>query len=60
MTHPITNPNIQKIQEYGSGSYLASDVTVLLDIVDKNAVTDVPVSQKKRSSKVDSAIILTC
>ena len=32
---------------YGSGSYLASDVTVLLDIVDKNAVTDVPVSQKE-------------
>ncbi|WP_201625187.1 cysteine protease StiP domain-containing protein [Psychrobacter immobilis] len=47
MTHPITNPNIQKIQEYGSGSYLASDVTVLLDIVDKNAVADVPVSQKE-------------
>ncbi len=32
---------------YGSGSYLTSDVTVLLDIVDKNAVTDVPVSQKE-------------
>lgn len=47
MTHPITNPNIQKIQEYGSGSYLASDVTVLLNIVDKNAVADVPVSQKE-------------
>ena len=47
MTHPITNPNIQKMQEYGSGSYLASDVTVLLDIVDKNAVADVPVSQKE-------------
>lgn len=39
--------NIQKIQEYGSGSYLASDVTVLLDIVDKDAVADVPVSQKE-------------
>lgn len=47
MTHPLTNPNIQKIQEYGSGSYLASDVTVLLDIVDKDAVADVPVSQKE-------------
>lgn len=47
MTHPIANPNMRKIQEYGSGSYLASDVTVLLDIVDKNAVADVPVSQKE-------------
>ena len=47
MTHPLTNPNIQKTQEYGSGSYLASDVTVLLDIVDKDAVADVPVSQKE-------------
>jgi len=47
MTHPITNPNIQKIQAYGSGSYLARDVTVLLDIVDKDAVADVPVSQKE-------------
>ena len=47
MIHPMTNPNIQKIQAYGSGSYLASDVTVLLDIVDKDAVADVPVSQKE-------------
>ncbi len=47
MTHPLTNPNMRKIQEYGSGSYLASDVTVLLDIVDKDAVADVPVSQKE-------------
>ena len=47
MTHPIANPNMRKIQEYGSGSYLASDVTVLLNIVDKNAVADVPVSQKE-------------
>ena len=47
MTHPIANPNMRKIQEYGSGSYLASDVTVLLDIVDKDAVADVPVSQKE-------------
>lgn len=47
MTHPITNSNIQKMQEYGSGSYLTSDVTVLLDIVDKDDVADVPVSQKE-------------
>lgn len=47
MTHPITNPNIQKMQAYGSGSYLSSDVTVLLDIVDKASVADVPVSQKE-------------
>jgi len=38
---------MRKMQEYGSGSYLASDVTVLLNIVDKNAVADVPVSQKE-------------
>ncbi|WP_440454641.1 cysteine protease StiP domain-containing protein [Psychrobacter sp. ASPA161_9] len=43
----MTNPNIQKLEKYGSGSYLASDVTVLLGIVDKDAVTDVPVSQKE-------------
>nr|WP_313973594.1 cysteine protease StiP domain-containing protein [uncultured Psychrobacter sp.] len=47
MTHPIANSNIQKMQEYGSGSYLTSDVTVLLDIVDKDDVADVPVSQKE-------------
>ncbi|WP_198331219.1 cysteine protease StiP domain-containing protein [Psychrobacter aquimaris] len=47
MTHPITNSDIQKLDAYGSGSYLASDVTVLLDIVDKDAVADVPVSQKE-------------
>ena len=35
------------LSHYGSGSYLASDVTVLLDIVDKDAVADVPVSQKE-------------
>ena len=35
------------LSQYGSGSYLASDVTVLLDIVDKDAVADVPVSQKE-------------
>lgn len=43
----MTTPNIQKLDKYGSGSYLASDVTVLLDIVDKDAVADVPVSQKE-------------
>ncbi|KAA0915436.1 cysteine protease StiP domain-containing protein [Psychrobacter sp. ANT_WB68] len=43
----MTNPNIQKLETYGSGSYLASDVTVLLDIVDKASVADVPVSQKE-------------
>lgn len=47
MTHHITNPNVQKLAAYGSGSYLASDVTVLLDIVAKDAVADVPVSQKE-------------
>ena len=35
------------LASYGSGSYLASDVTVLLDIVDKEAVADVPVTQKE-------------
>ncbi|WP_201543709.1 cysteine protease StiP domain-containing protein [Psychrobacter immobilis] len=43
----MTDPNIQKLETYGSGSYLASDVTVLLDIVDKASVADVPVSQKE-------------
>lgn len=43
----MTNPNLQKLNHYGSGSYLTSDVTVLLDIVDKDAVADVPVSQKE-------------
>ena len=37
----------QTLNTYGSGSYLASDVTVLLDIVDKASVADVPVSQKE-------------
>lgn len=39
--------NNSRMENYGSGSYLASDVTVLLDIVDKDAVADVPVSQKE-------------
>ena len=43
------NPNTKTVdlKSYGSGSYLASDVTVLLDMVDKDAVADVPVSQKE-------------
>ena len=44
----MTHPNIQNIDQYGSGSYLASDVTVLLDIVNKDAVADVPVAQKEQ------------
>ncbi len=47
MNNHMTSPNIQKIHEYGSGSYLASDVTVLLDIVNKDAIADVPVGQKE-------------
>ena len=43
----MTKAKIQNIDKFGSGSYLASDVTVLLDIVDKDAVADVPVSQKE-------------
>ena len=44
----MTHPNLQNIDQYGSGSYLASDVTVLLDIVNKDAVADVPVAQKEQ------------
>ena len=51
MIPTMTLPNIQTkrvaLNNYGSGSYLASDVTVLLDMVDKDAVADVPVSQKE-------------
>lgn len=43
----MTKPSIQNVENYGSGSYLPSDVTVLLDIVDKDAVADVPVSEKE-------------
>lgn len=46
-TLPTSHPSVMSLNEYGSGSYLASDVTVLLDMVDKNAVADVPVSQKE-------------
>ena len=38
---------IAQLARYGSGSYLASDVIVLLDIVNKEAIADVPVSQKE-------------
>ena len=43
----MTYPNVPPIESFGSGSYLPSDVTVLLDIVDKTAVADVPVSDKE-------------
>lgn len=35
------------INEFGSGSYLPSDVTVLLEVVDKASVMDVPTAQKE-------------
>ena len=41
------NNTLQSLEQYGSGSYLPSDVTVLLDIVDKAAVADVPVEHKE-------------
>ena len=43
----MSQSNTQTLKAYGSGSYLASDVTVLLDIVDKQTVADVPVAQKE-------------
>lgn len=43
----MTYPNMQTFAQYGSGSYLPFDVTVLLDIVDKQVVADIPVSQKE-------------
>ncbi len=43
----MTRARLQDLNKYGSGSYLADDVTVLLDIVDKQAVADVPVSEKE-------------
>ena len=43
----MTKAMTQTLNTYGSGSYLASDVTVLLDIVNKDAVADVPVRQKE-------------
>ncbi|WP_352338707.1 cysteine protease StiP domain-containing protein [Psychrobacter sp. 16-MNA-CIBAN-0192] len=45
--HIESSPNKVTLDNFGSGSYLASDVTVLLDMVDKNAVADVPVAQKE-------------
>lgn len=47
MTANNTNTKTADLKRYGSGSYLASDVTVLLDIVNKDAVADVPVTQKE-------------
>ena len=47
MTLNNINTKRAHLKDYGSGSYLASDVIVLLDIVNKNAVADVPVSQKE-------------
>lgn len=47
MTTDMSNQTAIDLSSYGSGSYLASDVTVLLDIVDKDAVADVPVTQKE-------------
>lgn len=41
------SPNNFTLNGFGSGSYLASDVTVLLDTVNKNTVTNVPVGQKE-------------
>ena len=43
----MTYPNFPPIKSFGSGSYLPSDVTVLLNIVDKTAIADVPVSEKE-------------
>ena len=47
MTANNQNTQIADLSQYGSGSYLASDVTVLLDIVNKDAIADVPVHQKE-------------
>ncbi len=47
MTSNNTNTKRADLKRYGSGSYLASDVTVLLDMVNKDAVADVPVTQKE-------------
>ncbi len=44
-SQPTINNSL--LASYGSGSYLASDVTVLLDIVDKDTIADMPVSQKE-------------
>lgn len=41
------SPNKFMLDKFGSGSYLPCDVTVLLDMVDKNAVFDVPIGQKE-------------
>lgn len=46
-TSKSCNQKTLPLSSYGSGSYLASDVTVLLDIADKDTVADVPVTQKE-------------
>lgn len=43
----MSDIKIQALDHFGSGSYLPGDVTVLLDIVNKNTVADVPVDQKE-------------
>lgn len=43
----MTNLNSQTLAQFGSGSYLTSDVTVLLDVVNKDTVAHIPVSQKE-------------
>lgn len=47
MTTTAQNPLFTDPNPYGSGSYLPCDVTVLLDVVDKTTVLDVPVHQKE-------------
>ncbi|WP_350559217.1 cysteine protease StiP domain-containing protein [Psychrobacter sp. CAL346-MNA-CIBAN-0220] len=47
LTSKPSHSTLLALNNYGSGSYLASDVTVLLDIVAKDAVADVPVTQKE-------------
>lgn len=36
-----------QINDFGSGSYLPSDVTVLLDVVEQDAIANVPTAQKE-------------
>ena len=45
-TAPSATPSLP-LSGYGSGSYPEMDVTLLLDIVDKDAVNDVPVDEKE-------------
>lgn len=43
----MTLTELQSLDNFGSGSYLPSDVTILLDIVEQDTIADVPVSQKE-------------